>query len=343
MAVSQIRTITPGTSSKDVGDQNVLGPLADLNKSDYSYNLFKYPMSAASYLAPENSHEIIFYINVPQASSWNTGQDAGGPPPVANRTLNASSFGLRTDSNGLDTGSDTTLQSPTAVVLSRKSVRTTSAISLYIPQTMVFTQNMHYDNVSLTDALGVVGDAASGISSALSGDLRGAGASALSIAPRLANAFGLNGVGDALAGVRNAGLSALGLADNPQNFLLFKQMDFRKFQFDFLLTPENSNEADIIEEIIYLFRFNSAPEVKAGTLGRFFVPPSDFDIDIISNGKRNQHLPNISTCVLNSVSVDYCASGQWGSYYTGAPLQTRLTLDFTETSIMTKDLIQGGF
>lgn len=343
MAFTQIRTITPGTRDKDIQDQNVLGPLGDLYKSDYSYNLYKYPLDAPNYKAPDNYHEIVFYINIPTASSWNTGQDSGGPQPVANRTLDASNFGLRTDTDTINSGSATTLQSPTAVVFSRKSVRTTSAISLYIPQTLVFSQNMHYDNVSLTDALGVVGDVASGVSSTLNGEWGGAAASALSLAPKLLNAFGLSGAADAVAGLRSAGLASLGLADNPQNFLLFKQIDFRKFQFDFLLTPENEQEANVIEEIIYQFRFNSVPEVKVGTLGRFFVPPSDFDIDIISNGKRNLHIPNISTCVLTNVAVDYCASGQWNAFYTGQPLQTRLTLDFTEVSIMTKDLIQGGF
>jgi hypothetical protein len=351
MAVTQIKFLSDsleGGRQTTFGDQtnNVIGPLADLNKSDFDYKLFKYPIASSFENSPDKAHEIIFYINTPQNSSWNTGPQ-NGPAPLANRVGNASNFGLRVDggdnSGTILTGSDTTLASPTAFILSRKSVRTTNAISLYIPQTMVWSQNMQYDNVSLTDALGVLGTASSGLYAAAKGQVGAAGASLLSIAPSIANFFGLSSIGDALKGVNQVGMAALGIADNPQNFLLFKQIDFRRFQFDFLLTPENTDEAQIIEEIIYLFRFNSVPEVQKDTLGRYFIPPSDFDIDILHNGQRNLHIPQINTCVLNSIAVDYCASGQWGSHYDGTPLQTRMTLDFTETSILTKSLIQAGF
>lgn len=344
MAFTQIKTVSTGNSGPNNPGVETAGPLADLNSPDFTYSLYKYPIASPSESSPNDMHEIVFYINIPQASSWNTGP-SNGPAPVSNRSLNASSFGLRTDNGGsgsVNTGSDTTTQSPTAFILSRKSVRTQTAISLYIPQTMVWSQNMHYDNVSMTDALGAVGTAAAGIYAGINKNSTAAAASAFSVAPKLANVFGLSGVGDAISGVNALGLAALGIADNPQNFLLFKQIDFRRFQFDFLLTPENANEAQIIQQIIYLFRFHSAPEVNINTLGRYFIPPSDFDIDILQNGQRNIHIPNISTCVLNSVTVDYAASGQWGAYYDGSPLQTRLTLDFTETSILTKDLIQGG-
>jgi len=351
LAVTQIRTISSGNNPPNQNGVNqVNGPLSDLHSPDFNYTLYKYPFSAANETAPKDMHEIVFYINVPQDSSWNSGPQ-NGPLPMANRVGNASNFGLRQDSGddsgqsgSIATGSNTTLASPTAFILSRKSVRTTAAISLYIPQTMVFSHTMMYDNVSLTDALGVLGTAGSGLYAAATGSSsKAVAASLLSIAPKLANFFGLSGVGDALKGINDVGMAALGLADNPQNFLLFKQINFRKFQFDFVLTPENANEAQVIQQIIYLLRFHSVPEVQGGTLGRYFIPPSDFDIDILQNGSRNQHLPQINTCVLNSVAVDYAASGQWGAYYDGSPLQTRLTLDFTETSILTKDLVQSGF
>ncbi len=342
MPFFQIRSIPPEPGIiAGSGLTDPQGPLADLNKPDFNMDLYKYPISAANADAPDNMHEIIFYINVPQSSSWNTGPQSG-PQPVSNRYGNATNFGLRNETGGLDTGSEISWESPYAAVFNRKTVRTQAAISLYIPQTMVYSQNMHYDNISLADALGFVGLAGAGVDAIANRDAVGAGASLMGILPSALRAFGLPGASAAQA-LNKVGLSILGLADNPQNFLLFKQIDFRHFQFDFLLTPENANEAQIIQEIIYLFRFHSVPEVKTGTLGRFFIPPSDFDIDVLHNGAINTHLPKISTCILNSVSVDYCASGQWGAYYTGDPLQTRLTLDFTETSILTKDLVSGGF
>lgn len=317
------------------------GPLADLESNSFSYDIYQYPV-AENPNFPDKNHQIVFYINVPQLSNWNKGAQ-NGPEPVANRTSDATRFGLRQD-NGEDAGvgqvANDVLGGLENLVLKNKTVRTNAAISLYIPNTMMFMQNMQYETVSLTEAMGLAGDVAHSISSLMEGNFRAAGAAiATAVGKELPNSI-TNLVGE---GARKAGLAALGIADNPQNFLLFKQIDFRKFQFDFILTPETPQEASVIKQIIYLFRFHSAPEVESGTSGRFFIPPSMFDIDILHNGQRNTNIPLISTCVINSVNVDYGAVGQWSTYYDGFPLQVRLTLDCTETEIITKDRVSQGF
>src|ERR1700719_1401110 len=100
MAVTQIRTISNGGDSSSVPAQNgvnqAIGPLADLNNPDFNYTLYKYPFGSANEIAPNDMHEIVFYINVPQDSSWDTGPSNG--TPLANRVGNASNFGLRQNS-----------------------------------------------------------------------------------------------------------------------------------------------------------------------------------------------------------------------------------------------------
>jgi hypothetical protein len=348
MVFNLVTQVNPQNTNLTQAGQSNLSGLTDLESPTFTYDLLQYPLTENPDY-PNNGHNIIFYINIPQLSAWNTGPQQG-PGPVANRgNVNATQFGLRApgagDTNADGTGGNGLLGAVTNAVLSDKTVRTTSAISLYIPPTMVFGHHLNWENVSLTSALGVFGDIGALAGLLEQGHWGAAGAAAASIIPdvtkRLGSLFGFKGGVGAVD--RNAALAAAGIADNPQNFLLFKQIDFRKFQFDFILTPETPQEASIINQIIYLFRFNSVPEVLTGSVGRYFVPPSEFDIDIIHNGQRNINIPLISTCVLNSINVDYAAAGQWSTTYDGVPQQIRMTLDFTEKVILTKDLVQSGF
>jgi len=335
------------------GQTKINDPLTDLESNEFAYQIYQYPTSMNPDY-PDKGHYIVFYINVPALSSWAT-NISDTVQPVANRgDVTATRFGLRTEalkSGGGDGGfgdSFGQLFGFSNLVLGNKTKRTTAAISLYIPNTMVFLQNAQWETISLSSALGLVGKMASSVDLISKGKYGAAAASVASaVSKGIVGPISTMLVGTdltkALGDINGIALAAAGMADNPQNFLLFKQMDFRKFQFDFILTPETPQEAEIIKQIIYLFRFHSAPEVMSDSGGRFFIPPSMFDIDFIHDGKRNAFLPKLSTCVINSINVDYAAAGQWSTYNDGVPLQTRLTIDFTESEIMTKDRIMEGF
>ena len=76
------------------------------------------------------------------------------------------------------------------------------------------------------------------------------------------------------------------------------------------------------------------------------MPPSQFDIRFYYGGSENINLPPISTCVLKSIDVNYAPNG-WSAYEvpgepaslgrTGMPVATQLTLQFQETSYLTKN------
>lgn len=353
MSVNLITSVNPQGGSLSTGPQgaSVTGPLGDLNSSSFDYNVYKYPLSSDN-MDPNKGHNIIFYINIPRESFWNTPTSvpANGPQPVANRLSGASNFGLRPD---VPTGTpipgvygpspDGTLPG-TSWVLQSYTKRTTDAISLYIPNTMVWSHNAQYESVSLTDALGIVGESASALTSWLQGNVKGNISSGVKALSDLVPQFVQNDFSGLIGqNVREALNQALGIADNPQNFLLFKQIDFRKFNFEFILTPESQQEAQLIDQIIYLFRFHSVPEVSAGTSGRFFVPPSQFDIDIMYNGAVNPHIPHINTCVLTNMTVDYGGAGHWATHIDGMPVQVIMNLSFTEMNILTKDLVQNSY
>jgi len=355
MAFKVIEEVTPGELQRGNMNQYVTGPLAalDYDSPGFEYEFYKYPIiQNPDY--PSKGHNIVFYINAPQGSEWDTSVPGIGPQPFSNRNTDPTKFGERNDPIDGNIFGDTA-RGLVNGVLGRKSNRTTAAISLYIPNAVYFNQTASYAQVSLSDALGVVGDVASFISSAWEGQGKAAGAAASAMLPGvfgIANslsdkATSLNRYSSLLTGatsnIRPAALSYLGIADNPQNFLLFKQMEFRKFQFEFFLVPESEKEASVIRHIIRLFRMHQTPEVLQGTLGRFFIPPSDFDIDIVMDGKRNPNIPRFGTCVLESVTVDYAESGVWGTTTDGMPLQVKLLMDFKEVEILTKDRIESGY
>jgi hypothetical protein len=144
------------------------------------------------------------------------------------------------------------------------------------------------------------------------------------------------GIGDVL-------LFSAGLAQNPQVELLFKSIQNREFQFDFKFVPKSPKEAQTILDIIRAFRFHAAPEIAKNGKGRYFVPPSEFDIDFMVGQERNNNIPRISTCVLQGVDANYGSAGQWTAFEDGMPVEITVQLRFKEVEIMHKDLINKGY
>ena len=124
----------------------------------------------------------------------------------------------------------------------------------------------------------------------------------------------------------------------------------REFQFDFMFYPRDEKEALEVQKIIERLRFHQAPEfakmsLSSATTEAFLMPPSQFDIRFYYGGSENINLPPISTCVLKSIDVNYAPNG-WSAYEvpgepaslgrTGMPVATQLTLQFQETTYLTK-------
>jgi hypothetical protein len=138
-----------------------------------------------------------------------------------------------------------------------------------------------------------------------------------------------------LLGDEALALSTLGLAVNPQIDVIYDSPTLREFNFDFVFAPRSADEGRQVQKIVKLFKFHAAPEMlsEGGVFGRYFVPPSEFDIEfsVPTMGK-------ISTCVLQDVTVDYGTSGA-AFYSDKTPVYTRLTLAFKELEFITKNLI----
>jgi len=242
----------------------------------------------------------------------------------------------------------TTVRDANKLGFLRTVTKTSETIALYMPDTLNFVQPQGYADLemgnSIVTALFAGGSAvADSIRAYTSGGSKEAFKSSLT---RNLSPFLINALGDKLGNFGKAVAAAgQGIVTNPMIEVLYTSPGLRSFRFDFMFYPESQKEAFAVQKIIQLFQFHQAPEIAPGTGGYFLVPPSEFDIEFYYNGKENINLPVISTCVLTSVDVDYAPNG-WTAYEipgedarmggSGMPVATKLSLEFKETSIVTK-------
>ena len=234
----------------------------------------------------------------------------------------------------------------------RTTKRTTDTIALYMPDTLAFTQSQNYAGLELGGGLAAtLGAGFSGAQNILNSDM--SNIDKANYALKNATPFVLNALANRTGQAGRAVFAGFtGTTVNPMMEVIYSAPEFRSFRFDFMFYPRSSIEAKEVQNIIQRIRFHQAPEVlgnnSAGGLGGYFlVPPSEFDIKFYYNGTENENIPSISTCVLQTVDVDYAPNGfaayevledknvpKWGS--TGMPVGIRLGLVFRETQIITK-------
>ena len=167
---------------------------------------------------------------------------------------------------------------------------------------------------------------------------------------KLMKTMGLGAFGAAVGADEGSTVStfdkAFGQTLNPYIEVNFNSMGIRDFSYTFHFSPKSKQETIDVKDIINLFRFHMAPELK-GTNHRYLTLPSTFDIHYMyqsspETAHENQFYNKIATCVLNGCNVDYTPNGV-KSFADGAPTQITMNLAFTETELMTKERIDEGY
>jgi len=165
-----------------------------------------------------------------------------------------------------------------------------------------------------------------------------------------------------------------GVVSTDRVEMTFTRMSRRDFSYSFTLIPQSGQEAQTIQEIVYLFKMHMHPEYTTGygdtghmkkgkvrdaiakatkaktKSGRFFQIPDTFDIEYMAYGNSNTYIHEISTCFLKNMSVTYGGDKfraydiQEGMFGKGAPAQTTvINLSFSEIEVLTKASIAQGF
>jgi hypothetical protein len=117
---------------------------------------------------------------------------------------------------------------------------------------------------------------------------------------------------------------------NPNLELLFNAPTLRPFQFQFRLSPRNSDEAKSVAKIIRFFKQGSAP-IK-GQSRLFLKSPHTFQLQYVFRGQGESHpfLNKFKECALKSVSVNYTPDGSYSTYEDGSMSSYQVTLEFQE-------------
>ena len=140
-------------------------------------------------------------------------------------------------------------------------------------------------------------------------------------------------------GAAKAGLGGAGIAVNPYMAMIYESPSLRTHQFNWKLVAKNFDESMKIREIIYLFKFHSAPEIPSTTgMGGLLKYPQQFDVDV----HHEAFLYNIGPSVLTGMEVDYHPDGilYHASGGLKLPVSVGLSLTVQEVSIVTKTEIK---
>lgn len=344
------------------------GPLEDLEGNKFITDYLTYPKDIETL-----AHAMLFNINVSEHSHDIT----KGSETVVQGETASRSMKLRKDTilgHEVKAGGGIG-----AIGTQRKTKRIQKAITMYVPETMIFDNKQDYYSPYMLSTIGAASDIILKAGGAITkGSLTGMGAlaGAATDGPlgAIVGALGgfaigkildlaASGAGSAIrnateafgdpSGGNNQMLTEFtGYAVNPVIEVVYGTPKLRQFQFDFNFAPSSSDEADNIWKIIQTFRYFQAPAVEtsgfAGILGAFFIPPAEFDITFLkqtSSGSfvQNNNIPGISTCVLEEINVNYTPENQWTTHKDGFPTHVQMRLMFTEIDIMHADRIAEGF
>jgi hypothetical protein len=332
MSLFSFANISFKSKTRKLGvDKNNLG-------ANFQYDIYRYPIDLGS---SDKGHYMMFHINQQKSSKLLSREVNDTPTIVQNKTSNqiASPADIAFKAFGADASQ--------AAAFTRATKRVSDTVALYMPDTLTFTNQQGYSDLSLTGmaaATGSILGQGSSIVDTLKNNTLTA-ADIKSLANQFSPAFATylkdkSALGSALFTAYS------GLIINPMLEMVYSSPAFREFRFDFMFYPRDEKEGVEVQNIINRLYFHQAPEVNVEGSGFFLVPPSEFDILFYYNGKINPNIPKISTCVLTSIDVDYAPNG-FAAYElqnemdpqlgrTGMPVAIRLSLNFKETEIMTK-------
>jgi hypothetical protein len=145
-----------------------------------------------------------------------------------------------------------------------------------------------------------------------------------------------------------------GVLLNPMQQQLFKFVNFRTISLHWTLSPKSADDSASIQKIIQMMKWYSLPSLGAAG-GMVMNYPSEFDIKFLFNYqvsqaakgvasdtgntsiKTNQSLFSLDRCVITNISVNYSPTGAYSNFYTGAPTEVGLQIDFSEIYMLNRD------
>ena len=152
----------------------------------------------------------------------------------------------------------------------------------------------------------------------------------------LASYFAGKAVGANILGRRT------GMVVNPNLELLFRGPQLRSFQYNYVFTPRDPDEALMVRKIIKFFKKEMA--VQRNTSNLFLNTPNVFQLKYVykaNPGGDHPYLNKIKPCALTSFTVDYTPDGSYMTYQGGSMTSYAVSLQFSELEPIYADDIAG--
>ena len=228
--------------------------------------------------------------------------------------------------------------------------RMNTAIAMFMPASVNTSYGANYTDTEI----GMVTEGAiQAYEQFAQGNMRGGFNKIGALSEELADGLGLlalNTIGalPGFAGVREASEMRRGVILSDRLELAFKGIDKRKFEYEFKMIPKSQREAEEIRNIIFAFKSSMMPEFEGGNLsGRKLIVPNTFDIEYMWNGAENNFINRVSECVLTNMNVSY--GGDRYKTHEGIdgdgapPIETTISLSFSELELITREKVHQGF
>ena len=339
-----------------------LSPFSQLEKTPnkFSTKNFSFPIDVEAPPGMGNQgHYIMFYINKQQGATikfGTAGQSTEGSKNLKKERKNNGGKDVQ-QGNPADQGFENIEEYEVAVQSAKykelsttfverpATIRMDTAIALYMPPQVQVSYGADYTDTEIGSAAAIGAAAYSDIMSG-QGTADVVGSSLKKLGPELGDgmirmALGAIDMIPGLEGAMEVVEMQRGFIRAPRMELAFKGIPKRAFTYDFKMIPKSSEEAEQIQNIIMAFKTNMLPEMVDGSARRQKIP-STFNIEYMYNGKENQSLHKISTCVLESMNVTY-GGDRYKTYEGGVPVETSISLSFKEMDLITADKAAQGF
>jgi hypothetical protein len=215
---------------------------------------------------------------------------------------------------------------------------TGGSIILPIPNNLIDTQAVNWDNAESDPAVGAGIEAAlggKGPSSVASGVVEGIGLTAINKAASTAGSF----VGQTLP-VEQA-LQMAGFAQNPFLTVLFKSPAFKTHTFSWKMAPNNQSESNAVRNIINMFRRHMLPSLAPSTGGTLLTYPDIVEVNLYPN---EDYLYKFKPCVVESMSVNFAPSSTPSFFKrSNAPTEIQLSVNLKEIEYWLQDDVDNFY
>jgi hypothetical protein len=353
-AADKVKGIAGGV--KDATTKAVNPPRGDwINNTRKNYEVNKYKVDQHSYpmdlLSPiYGGNYAIFYINVSDASRLALTEETVDLNPKTEARMRGSLVGnAKRLENLFDAGVNKANEVlPEAANINidaiknavpfngRSQRRLKTAIALHVPNQLSVRYATTWGTAENTAGAQALMSAGSSVGEALANNPTAAIKNLTDAAATGAEAF----VANKMANNKYSQIisAATGTAANPKKEQVFEGVEFRKFAFDYQFYPRDEFEAENVLNIIHQFKLHMHPEFKS-ELNYVWIYPSEFDITYYTNGAENLNLHKHTSCILESMNVNYTPNGNFSVFANGMPTQINLSLEFRELQLASKETI----